>query len=64
MKSSFRFALYIMIGFLIYQVLDSGETSFTHTDVKNTLVVALIVVFVLLIIIKVIKQRYEDNDKK
>ncbi|WP_424963180.1 hypothetical protein [Ekhidna sp.] len=61
MRKSFRYVLYLMVGFLIYQVIDSGETSFTHKEVKNTLVIAMIVVFVLLLIVRVIKQRYDDN---
>ena len=62
MKKPFRYFLYIMIGFLIYQVINTGETGFTHKEVKNTLVICLIVVFVLLLIVRVIKNRYEDRD--
>lgn len=63
MKRSFRYVVYIMIGFLIYQIIDSGETSFTHEEVKKTLIFGLIAVFILLVIVRVIKQRYEDNEK-
>lgn len=51
-----------MFGFLIYQVIDSGETSLTHTEVKNTLIIAMVAVFVLLLIVRVIKQRYDNGD--
>lgn len=50
-----------MIGFLIYQIIDSGETGLSHTEVKNTLIIAMIAVFVLLLIVRVIKQRYDDK---
>ena len=52
-----------MVGFLIYQVIDSGETGFTHDEVKNSLIIAMIAVFVLLLIVRVIKQRYDNNGK-
>ncbi|WP_420577133.1 hypothetical protein [Ekhidna sp.] len=64
MRKSFRYVLYLMVGFLIYQVIDSGETSLSHTEVKNTLIIAMIVVFVLLLIVRVIKQRYDDRSDK
>jgi len=62
MRKSFRYVLYIMVGFLIYQVIDSGEAGFTHTEVKNTLIIAMVVVFILLLIVRVIKQRYDDGN--
>ncbi len=62
MRKPFRYVLYIMVGFLIYQVIDSGETGFTHSEVKNTLVIAMIGVFVLLLIVRVIKSRYDDRE--
>lgn len=61
MRKSFRYVLYLMVGFLIYQVIDSGETDFTHEEVKNTLLIVMVVVFVLLLIVRVIKQRYDNN---
>ncbi|WP_425390209.1 hypothetical protein [Ekhidna sp.] len=64
MRKSFRYVLYIMVGFLIYQVIDSGESGFTHQEVKNTLVIAMITVFVLLLIVRVIKSRYDDRGKE
>ena len=64
MRKSFRYVLYLMVGFLIYQVIDSGETSLSHTEVKNTLIIAMIVVFVLLLIVRVIKQRYDNNGEE
>ncbi|MEQ6167823.1 hypothetical protein AAOE16_11580 [Ekhidna sp. MALMAid0563] len=63
MRKSFRYVLYLMVGFLIYQVIDSGETGFTHDEVKNSLIIAMIAVFVLLLIVRVIKQRYDNNGK-
>lgn len=62
MRRSFRFVLYLMIGFLIYQVIESGETTITHSEVKNTLIIAMVAVFVLLLIVRVIKQRYDDRN--
>jgi len=64
MRRSFRFVLYIMIGFLIYEVIQSGEARVTHSQVKNTLLIAMIVVFVLLLIVRVIKQRYDDGSEE
>lgn len=64
MRKSFRYVLYIMIGFLMYQIINSGETGFTHKEVKNTLVIGMIVVFVLLLIVRVIKQRYDDGSEE
>ena len=64
MRRSFRFVLYIMIGFLIYEVIQSGDAGVTHSQVKNTLLIAMIVVFVLLLIVRVIKQRYDDGSEE
>lgn len=63
MRKPFRYVLYIVIGFLIYQIIDSGETSVTHGEVKNTLIIGIVVVFVLLVVVRAIKQRYEDRDE-
>lgn len=63
MRKSFRYALYLITGFLIYQVIDSGETTITHEEVKKTLIVGIVVMFILLLIVRVIKQRYEEKDK-
>lgn len=63
MRKSFRYVLYVVVGFMIYQIIDSGETTYTHSEVKNTLIIAMIVVFVLLIVVRIAKQRYEDDDK-
>ncbi|MEM7299437.1 MAG: hypothetical protein AAF391_14360 [Bacteroidota bacterium] len=63
MRRPFRYVIYIMIGFLIYQIIDSGQTSFTHDEVKKTLIFGLIAVFILLVIVRIIKQRYEDREK-
>lgn len=62
MKRPFRYVLYIMLGFLIYNVIDSEGSGFTHAEVKNALITALIVVFVLLLIVRVVKQRYDKNE--
>ncbi|WP_420316650.1 hypothetical protein [Ekhidna sp.] len=62
MRKPFRYFLYIMVGFLIYQVIDSGETGFTHKEVKNTLIIAMIAVFILLLIVRVIKSKYDNKD--
>jgi len=51
-----------MIGFLIYQIIQSGESGITHDQVKKTLLIAMVIVFVLLIIVRSIKQRYDDRD--
>ncbi|GAB4234012.1 MAG: hypothetical protein Tsb0034_07460 [Ekhidna sp.] len=63
MRKPFRYGLYIMIGFLIYQVIDSGEAGVTHKGVRDTLIISMIVVFVLLLVVRVIKQRYKDKDE-
>ena len=62
MRRSFRFVIYIMIGFLIYQIIQSGESGITYDQVKKTLLIAMVIVFVLLIIVRSIKQRYDDGD--
>lgn len=64
MRKPFRYLLYIVLGFIIYQIIDSGEAGFTHKEVKNTLVIAMIAVFVLLLIVRVIKSRYDDRDEE
>jgi len=51
-----------MIGFIMYQIIDSGETTVTHGEVKNVLIISILVVFALLMIVRVIKQRHEDNE--
>ena len=55
MRKPVRFVLYIMIGFIMYQIIDSGETTVTHGEVKNVLIIAILVVFALLMIVRVIK---------
>lgn len=61
MKKPIRYGLYVVIGLIIYQVVDSGETSLTHEDAKKALIVGMAVVFVLLLIIRVMKKRYDDG---
>lgn len=61
MRSPYRYVLYFLIGFLIYQVIDSGETTVTHQDARDTLIIALIAVFVLLLVVRVIKRRYDKD---
>jgi len=63
MRKSFRYALYIVLGFIIYQIIYSGETGITHSEMKNTLIIGMVVVFVLLLIIRIIKQRYDNGDE-
>jgi hypothetical protein len=62
MKKPFRYGLYFLIGFLIYQVINSGETSLTHEDAKKTLIIGMAVVFVLLLIVRMMKKRYDDKN--
>lgn len=59
MRRPVRYAMYFIIGFLIYQVIDSGDTSVTHQDARNWLIGAIVVVFALMLIVRVIKQRYD-----
>lgn len=63
MRKSFRYVIYMVIGFIIYQIIDSGETSFTHQEVRNTLIIAIVVIFILLVIVRMIKQRYDDGEE-
>ena len=64
MKKSSRYVLYLVLGFIIYQVIDSGETSLTHQDARKTLIIAMVVVFILLLIVRAIKSRYDNEDKE
>ncbi|MEP1094075.1 MAG: hypothetical protein ABJG78_03145 [Cyclobacteriaceae bacterium] len=59
MRKPVRYAMYFIIGFLIYQIIDSGETTFTHQDARNWLIGSVVIVFGLLLIVRVIKQRYD-----
>jgi hypothetical protein len=59
MRRPARYAIYFIVGFLIYKIIDSGETSLTHQDARNWLIGAIVVVFGLLLIVRVIKQRYD-----
>ncbi|MEP0985312.1 hypothetical protein [Ekhidna sp.] len=63
MKKSTRYVLYLVLGFVIYQIIDSGETALTHKDARNTLIIAIVVVFALLMIIRVIKNRYDNGEE-
>ena len=58
MRKPFRYILYFVFGFMIYQIIDSGATGLTHQDARNTLAIGIVVVFVLMMIIKVIKNKY------
>ena len=62
MRKPIRFVLYIVLGFVIYQIIDEGGTSVTHDEVKNGLLISIVVVFALLLVVRVIKQRYEDKE--
>ena len=61
MKKPIRYGLYVLIGFIIYQVINSGETSLSHEDVKKTLIIAMAVVFVLLLLVRTMKNRYDQG---
>lgn len=63
MRKSSRYLLYLVLGFIIYQIIDSGETGLTHEDVRNVLIVAIVLVFILLIIIRMIKNRHENGEE-
>ncbi|WP_421764261.1 hypothetical protein [Ekhidna sp.] len=64
MRAPFRYVLYIVIGFLIYQIIDSGETGFTHSEVKTTLIIGMVIVFILLLIVRIIKNRYDNRGEE
>lgn len=59
MKKPFRYMIYLVVGFLIFQIIDSGETSVSHQDARNWLIGGIVVIFILLIVVRIIKQRYE-----
>ena len=59
MKKPFRYVIYLIIGFLIFQIIDSGETSVTYEDTRSLLIGAIIVIFILLVVVWIIKQRYD-----
>ncbi|MEQ9405402.1 MAG: hypothetical protein RIM99_17565 [Cyclobacteriaceae bacterium] len=59
MKKPFRYVIYLITGFLIFQIIDSGETTVTHQDARGLLIGAIIVVFILLLVVRIIKQRYD-----
>ena len=63
MKKSSRYILYLVLGFIIYQIIDSGETGVTHKEARNVLIIAIVVVFVLLMVVRVIKSRYDNDDE-
>ncbi len=63
MKTPFKYVIYLAIGFIIYQVIESGKTSLTYEGTRTTLIVGILVVFILLMIVRVIKKRYEDKQK-
>ncbi len=62
MRKPFRYVIYLVIGFVIYQMIDSGQAGFTHQEVRNTLIITLVVVFILLVMVRIIKQRYDDKE--
>ncbi|WP_436515070.1 hypothetical protein [Ekhidna sp. To15] len=63
MRKSSRYVLYLVLGFIIYQIIDSGETGLTHQDARNVLIVAIVVVFILLLVIRMIKNRYDNGEE-
>ena len=62
MRKSFRYVIYMVIGFIMYQMIDSDQTSFTHEEVRRTLIISIVVIFILLVIIRIIKQRYDGGE--
>ncbi|MFK7953252.1 MAG: hypothetical protein AB8B73_10440 [Ekhidna sp.] len=64
MKKPIRYGLYVLIGFIIYQVINSGETSFTHEDAKKTLIIGMAVVFILLLLVRTMKNRYDKGNEE
>lgn len=63
MKKSSRYVLYLVLGFIIYQIIDTGQTGVTHDDVKTTLIIAMVIVFILLLVVRIIKSRYDKDDE-
>lgn len=59
MKSPFRFVIYLLIGMGLYYYIQSGESEVTHEQARTALIVLIVTVFILLLIVKVIKQRHE-----
>jgi phosphate starvation-inducible membrane PsiE len=59
MKSPFRFIIYLVLGMVIYLIIDSDGTSFSHEDARKTLILAIVGVFALLLVVTVIKNRLE-----
>lgn len=63
LKKYIRYVLYMVLGMLLYQAIESGHTSFTREELRNGLAIAILVIFALLLIIRVIKQRHnKEND--
>lgn len=63
MKRSFRYVIYMLIGVLLYQLIESGNTSFTREELRDGLAIAIIGIFALLLVIRVIKNRSGENDQ-
>ncbi|MDW3197427.1 MAG: hypothetical protein R8G66_33930 [Cytophagales bacterium] len=63
MKKSFRYVLYILIGVLLYQLIESGNTSFTREELRDGLAIAIIGIFALLLVVRVMKNRTGKNDQ-
>ncbi len=63
MKRSFRYVLYMLIGVLLYQLIESGNTSFSREQLRDGLAIAIIGIFALLLVVRVIKNRSGENDQ-
>lgn len=62
MKKYIRYAIYMLIGVLLYEAIESGHTSFSKEQLRNGLAIAIIVIFILLLVVRLIKERY-DREK-
>ncbi len=63
MKKSIRYVIYLLIGVLLYQLIESGNTSFTREQLRDGLALAIIGIFALLLIVRVFKNRGDKNDQ-
>lgn len=63
MKRSFRYVLYMLIGVILYQLIESGNTNFTREELRDSLAILIIGIFALLLVVRVIKNRSGENDQ-
>ena len=57
MKTPLRYLVYLIIGWAIFELIESGAVPFSYKEARSTLIIAILVVFILLLIVRVIKQR-------